>query len=230
MPASLSPLSEGLGAIPVGAIWSKAALGVLAMSPWTCPLISVGCTLRVDLLGQGLSICLVSLDFPFPEQSLSRKDLASQPQFPLHLPHVGALPQLIGLSVHCVSKFGTAPPIPATPTTCERHCAWHCADPEGAAERGANLTWSSGGSEAGKHGGPTAVSARADEHARSHGRPQGRQAHTGVSASERGWGLRQYPLASSILSPCANSPFWTAPSAVMWTSLNQFLLHPQAPC
>lgn len=94
------------------------------------------------------------LDFPFAEQSPSRKDVDSQPQFPLRLPCVGALPQLSG---HRVSKFGMAPQPasgtePGTALTQRAKPSEALAPPPGA--QGA------AGRQAAGHGGRTAVRAR----------------------------------------------------------------------
>lgn len=123
------------------------------------------------------------LDFPFAEQSPSRKDVDSQPQFPLRLPCVGALPQLSG---HRVSKFGMAPQ-PASGTEPGTALTQRAKPSEALAPPPPGLR----GQQAGKQrvmedalqSGPGT-----DEHARSHRCPQGRRAQAGVSASERAVG------------------------------------------
>lgn len=206
-------------------------------------LISVGRTPRVGLLGRGgrVSICLPFLDTadPFPkvappgsplwrEQAPSRKDSASRPRFShRRLPSV---PSTAHRSLFVVFRSLERPvecmPPPPSPSGCMPGTVLT----QRVQPSKAQSTPGAHSSEAGKQSaiedilwsvpGQTYVPRATDAHKDTKPTP----------VCQRAWcKLGWWPQESSVLSPCANSPFWTAPPPFMWTRLNGFLLHPQDP-
>lgn len=180
-----------------------------------------------------MSICLAFLDnthhFPkvappgspfWRQQAPSRKDSASQPRFSHHLPCISAFHSsqisrfVVFWSLELPIKFM---PRPQSPSGCMP---------------GTVLTQRAQQSTPGAHSGEASKQSAIEDILWS---VPGQTYVPRATVPTRTPSLHQcdrecgWPQESSILSPCANTPVWTARPPCMWTRLNRFLLHPQDP-